>query len=159
MYYRGHGGDRFGFRLVHFSVQSNHLHLIAEADGRDALRRGVQGLCIRVAKSLNRLVERAGSVFSDRYHMHVLRSPLETRRCLAYVLLNSRKHAAQQGRRLSSTTAIDPCSTGAGFKGWLGPVVLATRLAAPHLPQARSWMLRIGWKKHGLISPSEIPRG
>src|SRR5438094_5167936 len=47
--------ERFGFRLVHFSVQSNHLYLVAEAEDRDALARGMQGLGVRVAKALNRV--------------------------------------------------------------------------------------------------------
>src|SRR6266568_3894393 len=47
------GRERFGFRLVHFSVQANHLHLVAEADDGRALARGMQGLGVRVAKALN----------------------------------------------------------------------------------------------------------
>ena len=41
-----------GLRIVQFSVQGNHLHLIVEADSSTALSRGMQGLCIRLAKAL-----------------------------------------------------------------------------------------------------------
>ena len=44
------GCERTGFRLVHFSVQSNHVHLIAEGDCRTSLTRGLQGLAIRMAR-------------------------------------------------------------------------------------------------------------
>src|SRR5438270_11382314 len=70
------GRDRFGFRLVHFSVQGNHLHLVVEADDERALARGMQGLGVRIAKALNRLMVRKGDVFAYHYHSCILRSPL-----------------------------------------------------------------------------------
>jgi REP element-mobilizing transposase RayT len=59
---------RFGARLIEFSVQGNHLHLIVEADDHTALSRALQGLCIRIAKALNAMMERAVKVFGDHYH-------------------------------------------------------------------------------------------
>ena len=38
----------------------NHLHLIVEADGNEALSRAMQGLCIRIAKALNAMMNLAG---------------------------------------------------------------------------------------------------
>src|SRR6185503_5059405 len=38
------GRERFGFRLVHYSVQHDHIHMIVEANHRKALTRGMQGL-------------------------------------------------------------------------------------------------------------------
>ena len=84
--------QRFGFRINQYSVQSNHLHLIVEAEDRRALSRGMQGLSIRLAKALNRVWERRGSVLAERYHDVILRSPRQVRNALAYVLNNSRKH-------------------------------------------------------------------
>ena len=54
------GSNRFGFRLNEFSVQSNHLHMICEAEDRRALSRGMKGLLIRVAKAVNKLWKRRG---------------------------------------------------------------------------------------------------
>src|SRR6266849_35955 len=68
---------RFGLRLIHFSVLGNHLHLIVEADSSEALSRGMQGLSIRIAKALNRLMSRHGRVLSDHYHSRLLRTPTE----------------------------------------------------------------------------------
>ena len=106
------GRERFGLRLVQFSVMSNHVHMLVEADGRASLSRGMQGLVVRMARALNRTWKRTGTVFADRYHAHVLRTPREVRNALAYVLLNARKH----GARLIEW--LDPFSSGAWFDGW-----------------------------------------
>src|SRR5262245_34894758 len=45
-------GSQRGFRLTHFSVQTDHLHLIVEATSREALIRGLQGLAGRTALAL-----------------------------------------------------------------------------------------------------------
>jgi REP element-mobilizing transposase RayT len=82
------GGDRFGVRVIHFSVQGNHIHLLVEAPNRRALARAIQGFSIRVAKGLNRMMGRSGRVFDDRYHARVLRTPTEVRHAIHYVLFN-----------------------------------------------------------------------
>jgi hypothetical protein len=78
--------SRETFRLVQFSVQCDHLHLIVEADGPRELRHGLQGLAIRVAKAINRTLARHGTVWADRYHARTLRTPREVRNALVYVL-------------------------------------------------------------------------
>ena len=80
------------FRLVQYSIQNDHLHLIVEAKDRTSLSRGMQGLAIRIARGLNRLWERKGKVFADRYHDRILRTPREVRNALRYVLNNGRRH-------------------------------------------------------------------
>lgn len=153
---RAQRGDEFS--VAHFSVQGNHLHLLVEArDGR-ALSEGVQGLSVRLAKGLNRLMGRHGRVFSDRHHAHVLRTPAEVRRALAYVLLNRRSHLARAGGTKTGSE-LDPYSSAAAFGGW-APSVDAPR---PHPPaaaviaEARTWLLRAGWRRRGLLSPDEVP--
>jgi REP element-mobilizing transposase RayT len=84
--------DRFGMRITHFSVQGNHVHLIVEAEDKECLSRGMQGLGIRIAKKLNRALRRHGAVLADRYFSHVLRTPSEIRRAVDYVLGNHLKH-------------------------------------------------------------------
>ena len=88
----GEGRERFGFRLNQFSLQSNHVHLIVEADDALALSRGMKGIAVRVARTVNRVWKRRGSVFSDRFHARALRTPREVRAALAYVLHNARHH-------------------------------------------------------------------
>ena len=52
---------RLGARLVQYSIQSNHLHLIVEAEGKRALSRAMQGLAVRLARRLNTRIGRHGA--------------------------------------------------------------------------------------------------
>ena len=54
------GKEKQGFALVQFSVQGDHVHLLIEAESKEELARGVQGLTIRIAKNLNRYWRRRG---------------------------------------------------------------------------------------------------
>ena len=139
-----------GFRIVHFSVQSNHLHLLVEARDRIALARGMQGFAVRTARALDVLWRRKGPVLDDHYHARILRTPREVRNALVYVLANARKHGCAYSR-------IDPFSSGPGFDGWRGgPAAGPGAALLPASP--RTWLLRDGWKRHGLIDPRERPR-
>ncbi|ACL64319.1 conserved hypothetical protein [Anaeromyxobacter dehalogenans 2CP-1] len=146
--------DRSGFRVVHFSLQGNHLHLLVEADGAGALSAGMQGLTIRLAKGLNGLMARRGRVFADRYHAHVLRTPAEVRNALAYVLLNHRSHRARAGGR-AGQGSVDRYSSGACFDGWRD---VAGRADAPRVTaRPRTWLLATGWRRRGLLSVDDVP--
>ncbi|MBM3976682.1 MAG: hypothetical protein FJ299_06795 [Planctomycetes bacterium] len=161
------GSDRFGFRLIEYSVQSNHFHMLVEVSNQGALTRGTKGLFVRLARHLNRLWGRRGQVFPDRYHVRELRSPTEVRRALAYVLHNARRHGAF-GR------GIDPFSSGPWFDGFAGrdlrnsgvasaPAHVRSRPALveimAHWPRVtcrpRCWLLRVGWQRSGLIRIDE----
>jgi REP element-mobilizing transposase RayT len=107
-----YGGDRFGLRLVEFSVQSNHVHLIVEANDKRALSRGLQGLAIRVAKGVNRASGRKGRVLADRYHARALRTPTEVRHAVHYVLRNLQHHTHED------PLYVDPYSSMAGEAIW-----------------------------------------
>lgn len=136
------------FRVLHFSVQRDHVHLIIEADSARARTRGVQGLAIRVAKTVNRVLGRRGSVWSDRHHSHLLTSPRAVRHALVYVLQTFRKH----GHR---GVELDPCSSAGWFTGWTRTVE-KTAERAP-VAEARSWLARFGWRRHGLVGLNEVP--
>jgi putative transposase len=134
------GRERFGFRLVHYAVLGNHLHLVVEAESKEALARGMKGLAIRAARALNKMMNRKGNVFADRYHAHVLKTPREAARALRYVLMNFAHHAQAWGEKVSATF-IDPFSSVrylAAFPGDGAPV------ASP-----RTWLLRVGWRDAG----------
>lgn len=143
--------DRHGVRLVHFSVQSNHIHALVEAQDARALSRSMIGLCVRIARGLNRVWRSVGRVFADRFHARVLRTPREVRHALAYVLLNARKH----GVRVSG---IDSWSSGAGFDGWEEGSAGGGGFARV-VVMARSWLLTVGWRRWGLVSMREVPGG
>lgn len=123
---------RPGFRVVHFSVQHNHMHLIIEADHRRAMSNGLRRLLSRVARELNRVMRANGRRFDDRYHEHTLATPTEARNALYYVLGNRAEHLARWGRVVDRDVR-DP------FSSLVVRVVVA--------PQ--SWLLREGWKRAG----------
>jgi REP element-mobilizing transposase RayT len=91
------GANRFGFRLIHYSVQGNHVHLLVEAKDERSLSRGMNGLGVRVAKGLNRVLGRRGKVLEDRYHAHILKTPTEVTRARHYLLANAARHIAWRG--------------------------------------------------------------
>jgi REP element-mobilizing transposase RayT len=147
---------RFDVRVIHFSLQSNHLHAIVEARDEQALGRAMKGLCVRIARALNRVTERRGRVFADRYHARQLRTPREVRYALAYTLSNARKHGVR-------VEGLDPCSSAVAFDGWRERGARALAALAAHTPPpvsaARSWLLRSGWRRHGLIGVAGVPGG
>ena len=169
------------FQVVHHSIQSNHLHLIVEAEDRKTLTAGMRSLLIRIARALNRLWNRAGSVFADRFHEHELHKPREVRNALVNVLHNLR----------AWLDGPDPLSSGREFDGWRpkgvdhgtwgvrpqsvhGPLhaptpvhrggtaayspVTLLRAARAETPSPKTWLLHVGWQRHGLIDPAERPR-
>lgn len=136
--------DGFGARIVHFSVQTNHVHLICEAQDEVSLSRGMKGLGVRIARRLNALWRRSGRVIADRYHSHVLTSPREVWNALRYVLQNAAHHGIHLG-------APDPCSSARWFDGWDGSSLERAVDDPSPLSAARSWLLNIAWRRHGSI--------
>jgi len=129
---------RFGMRLVQFSIQGNHIHLIVEADGHESLSRGMQGLCVRIAKALNAMMRRKGRVFADHYFSRLLETPTELVKAIRYVLQNHTHHFGERG--------VDPYSS-ASLQDGEREVLLA-------LP--RGWLLRVGWRRAKCL-PLELP--
>lgn len=151
------GCDRDGFRLTHYAVLNDHLHLLVEAVDREALSRGIQGLAIRIAKALNKLWQQRGTVFADRYHDRILKTPREVRNALVYVLANGKKHAAE-GREVLVSQAIDTFTSAPWFEGFRERFEVRGLEEIPRpVADARTWMLTIGWRRHGLLSLHELP--
>jgi len=142
--------SRAEFRVALFSVQNDRLHLIVEAADRDALSCGVWGLAIRLTRAVNRALERRGSIWDDRYHARPLRTPREVRNAIAYVLHNFRKHQRH-------AAGIDPCSSAPWFDGFRGRK--SSEGEESSVVPARTWLLRVGWKRPGLIEFAERPAG
>jgi putative transposase len=152
----GDGKERDGFRLVHYSIQDHHLHLLVEASKQEALARGIQGLSIRLARRINRTLARGGRVFVDRYFARILRTPREVKHCLSYVLNNRRRHAAQCGDRLARGW-IDDRSSGRFFDGWRDAPPRPPSGEEPRVAAPRTWLLSKGWRRWGLLRVDEVP--
>ncbi len=159
------GNLREGFRLVDYSVQQNHIHLIPEAKNTVALSRGMQGLEIRLARALNRVMHRTGRVFSDRYRSRLLTDPLDARNTLRYVLNNARRHVRRALR--NHTRWADPCSSAPWFPHWSIPRGIPAfvpderhrsllALGSAAVPP-RTALLAYGWSRAGPIELLHIP--
>ena len=146
---------RAAFRIVHLSLQHNHLHLLVEADDRDSLARGMQSFEISLARRINRACGRRGKLFAHRYHATPIRSPRQARNALAYVLNDWRHHREDR----ATTAALDRFSSAISFDGWIE----STRFTVPDdytpLPVAppETWLLVIGWRRHPAIDWREVP--
>jgi REP element-mobilizing transposase RayT len=144
--------NRDWFRVVHYSVQENHVHLILEAEDRDALWAGVRGLMVRIARRVNRLLRRRGRFWADRWHGRDLEGPRQVRNALVYVLQNHKKH--------SRSASLDPLSSAGSFDGFASALPGAFRsIGPPCVAAARTWLLRVGWRRWGLIGLTEAPAG
>lgn len=160
---------RSDFRVVHFSVQLDHLHLIVEATTKTALARGMQGLAIRVAKQINALLGRHGKIWADRFFSRELSSPRTVHRAIGYVLGNFQKHA--RASNYPHRYRIDPYSSAPYFAGFLelqgfAPDELAPQRELPLTPRgvppprfdaetpclgAQTWLANRGWKRGGVL--------
>lgn len=145
------------FRIVDFSVQKNHLHLLVEASDTRSLTTGMKSFVSRLSKAVNAHLRRRGPVMADRYHLHVIDSPREARAAYVYLFGNARKHAREAGILIPADW-VDPRSSGGWFDGWADAPPNALRNDPKPVATARTWLLRVGWRRHGLLSVREEPR-
>jgi len=151
-------GAKLDFRVVHASIQKNHLHFLVEAEDTAALTRGMQAFAISLARRINVSCGRRGKVFAHRYHATTITNPLQARNALAYVLNNWRRHYEDENSLRSRTALLDPYSTALAFDGWREGSAWTAPDFTP-LPAARpaTWLLRVGWRHHPAISVHEVP--
>ena len=159
---------REDFRIVHLSIQRDHIHLLVEADDKAALSVGMQGFSISAAKRINKAItsrtgeRRTGKVVGDRFHARPLTSPRAVRNALAYILGNWRHHGEDRAR-FARSWSVDPFSSGAVFTGWkeLESSPVLWKLPPTYYPllvwRPRTWLLRSWDKFYPLISVREVP--
>jgi hypothetical protein len=146
------GRDRFGCRIVQYSIQSTHVHLVCEANDRVSLSRGISGLLVRIARGFNRVHGRRGPVWANRYHARILRTPREVRTVLVYVLGNWRHHGGERYPH----GCIDPCSSALWFDGFAEAILSASACSVAPVVPARTWLLSVGYRRsRGRISVDE----
>ena len=105
--------ERFGCRIIEFSVMSNHIHLVLEAPDKESLARAMKGLKVRIVRALNKLWKRTGSIFSDRYYASAVKTVRRAANTLRYVLNNGRRHYAWMLQNVP-----DKYSSGPWYKHW-----------------------------------------
>jgi REP element-mobilizing transposase RayT len=148
-----------GVRVVHTSIQHNHLHFLVEADSKAALSHGMRSLAITAALAINRVLGRSGRVFEYRYSAKPITNPRQMRNALSYVLNNWRRHNEHLRSAAAGRSRLDPYSTAIRFGGWKEPPQMTMAEAYEPLPAAapETWLLRIGWQRYGLISAYSVP--
>jgi REP element-mobilizing transposase RayT len=152
---------RVPFRIVHFSLQRNHIHMVCEADSKEALTKGMQSFTTSVARQINRELGRSGEVFPDRYYADPITSLRKMRHTLSYVLNNWRKHQVDRDTAGLFGGRIDPYSSGVWFMYWkertLDYPVVPSGYDPPDVSNARSWLLTEGCRRFSPISVHETP--
>jgi REP element-mobilizing transposase RayT len=139
------------FRVVCFSVQPDHLHLLVEATDDPSLTNGMRGLSIRLARAVNRVLGRRGALVGDRFHVRPIKTPTHARHELVYILQNYKKHPDRFVRLLDG---VDVASSARWFAGWDRPPPCTgpSPVASP-----RTWLLREGWLHLGPLRRDESP--
>jgi putative transposase len=157
------------FRIVHFSLQNTHIHLICEANDKRVLAKGMQAFQISAARHLNATLSRrrrkkhSGQVFTDRYHTEDLGSPRQVRNAIAYVLNNWRRHQVDTASPFELFRGrLDPYASGLAFGGWQETVPERDQIYPPEYepPLVRepvTWLLGRGWTRAKSISMFEVP--
>jgi hypothetical protein len=115
-----------------------------------------------VARAVQRAFGLAGPVLYGRHQLRILRTPQEVRRALSYVLLDARKHWEEHCGR-PPAPRLDLASSGRWFDGWRrappGSEPPGEERDSPEVAPARTWLLAVGWRRHGLVDPAEVPGG
>jgi len=135
------------FRVVHFSIQDDHVHMIVEAADERSLSRGVQGLAIRLARRVNTMLGIRGGFWGERFHSRELAWPRAVRNAIVYVLMNAKKHGFDFD--------VDPCSSAPWFDGF---VEHAPRDGPSPTRESATWLGATGWRRRGLVRLDERPR-
>jgi len=156
-----HGCDKGVFRICHFSVQGNHIHLVCEAVSAAALAMGIKAWKHRVTRRLNKLWGRNGTVWDDRYHLRLINNLRQVRNTLVYVLQNARHHNEYLPQWAKG---IDPYSSAYYFDGWRDDgfrdgIPPPAQDGGPPVAAPQTWFLTTGWRRYGLIDLNETPAG
>lgn len=81
-----------GLRIIHYTLEYDHVHLLVEADNNEILGRGMQSFGISFSKGINKIKKLKGQVFKTRYHFRKLKTPKEIKNAINYILGNALKH-------------------------------------------------------------------
>lgn len=79
---------RFGLAVLNYTVTSNHIHLLVQDTGEDAIPKSMQLIAGKTAQQYNQRKKRKGAFWEDRYHATAVDSGEHLFRCLVYIDMN-----------------------------------------------------------------------
>lgn len=142
-----------GLRVLHYSIEGNHVHLLVECADNKALASGMNSFGTSFAKAVRKERGGKGKVFAGRYHLGVQKNPAQMKNTLAYVLLNQAKHEnlIPYNDRFSSSQHFNEWKALLGRN--IGPILEDWRPnknpLPDHLSTPKSWLASKGWKIKG----------
>lgn len=128
---------RMGLSIRHFSLQSNHVHLIAEAPDNSILESGMRSLCVTFAKGLQK-----GKVQKQRYHLHVLKTLREVQNAVKYVWFNEEKHRNLKKAFITMYSSLQFVEDLRSLAKVMKMTIVFGERDAYFLDPARSWKLK-----------------
>lgn len=127
-----------GLSIIHFSLQSNHVHLVIEAVNNEILTRGMRSLTITFAKGINK-----GRIQIERYHLHVLKSLRATKNAIHYVLFNQQKHSGMKRAYVDSFSSLGAVKDLKDLARSAKMTVILSKIQEINfLDVAKGWMIR-----------------
>lgn len=92
-----------GLRVIHFSLEHNHVHLYAECESNFVLGKAMKAFGVTFVRRVNKLKKIKGQLYKYRYHLRVLKSARDAKNVINYILKNGIKH----GRTLKVINAYN----------------------------------------------------
>lgn len=81
-----------GLKIIHYSLEYDHVHLYAESRGNKILAKAMKALGVSFVKKINRHFKSKGSCYKTRYHLRILKSAREVKNVINYIFKNGIKH-------------------------------------------------------------------
>ncbi len=153
------GAQACGLRVVHFSILSNHLHLIVESSSTKAFYGAMKSFCSRMgihvrrlgsANLIKKLDEQGLGIFRGRYYIEEIKTPRQMKHALKYVLLNPAKH-------FKKAPYLDMFSSSSLFENWqkligyeLKPTIqnkILREKLKHFLAPPKFWLTNVGWMR------------
>jgi REP element-mobilizing transposase RayT len=79
-------------KIVHYTLEYNHIHLLVEAEIKQLVHQGMQAFGISLAKKINTIKRLKGTVYKHRYHLRKINSPRDLKNVLHYIFNNGIHH-------------------------------------------------------------------
>lgn len=81
-----------GLRVIHYTLEYNHIHLLVEASGHKIMHKAMQAFGISFSKAINKIKQVNGHVYKHRHHLRKITSSIDLKNVLRYIFHNGIHH-------------------------------------------------------------------